>query len=146
MAESEQRRPCRTFNRSRGTRAALAPASGDACFIARCGCDGQTIEGCDFTTKPFSFTGACDGGTDSGVDATPDDGGECLPPNVWRYQTAGCGADAHPVCGSASGDACFIARCGCDGQTIDGCDFTTKPFSFTGACDGGSDGGDAASD
>jgi hypothetical protein len=115
-------------------------ATEDACLIERCGCDGKTISGCDYATAPFEHVGACgaEGGapTDASTDA---DAAMCSAPSVWRYETPGCGADAHPVCGSATEDACLIERCGCDGKTISGCDYATAPFEHVGAC--GAEGG-----
>ena len=79
-----------------------------------------------------------DGGTDT-VDSAMDgvttgDGGACAAPNVWRYQTPGCGAEAHPVCGSASQDAGLGFACGCDGEILSGFDYFTKPYSARGIC------------
>jgi hypothetical protein len=66
-----------------------------------------------------------------------------MPPNVLRYESAGCGADAHPVCGDVSQDACAADVCGCDGTTIVKCDYASAPWSHVGSCvvDGG-DGGE----
>jgi hypothetical protein len=64
--------------------------------------------------------------------------GTCPAPNVWRYMSAGCGAAAHPVCGSSFGDGCAATRCSCDGRDIIGCDFTSEPYAHEGSCrDGG---------
>jgi hypothetical protein len=62
------------------------------------------------------------------------DGVSCQAPNVWRYQEPGCGADAHPVCGSATEDACLRFACGCDGETLEGCDYYPKPWRSQGPC------------
>lgn len=68
--------------------------------------------------------------------------GTCPAPNVWRYQSAGCGTEARPVCGSAVGDGCLGYRCSCDGRDITGCDFSSEPYSYAGFCigDGGGKG------
>jgi hypothetical protein len=64
--------------------------------------------------------------------------GTCAAPNVWRYMSPGCGAQAHPVCGTASQDACAAPRCSCDGRDIIGCDYTAEPYAHVGSCrDGG---------
>lgn len=95
----------------------------------------KEITGCH--QQPFedlrSFLSAL---RDAHVDQTS---GACLAPNIWRYTSPGCGAEAHPTCGSPGGDACLQIRCGCDGQDISGCDFTTAPFAHVGPCqrDGG---------
>jgi hypothetical protein len=64
--------------------------------------------------------------------------GTCPAPNVWRYMSPGCGAEARPVCGTSIGDGCAAPRCSCDGRDIVGCDFTSEPYAFAGYCrDGG---------
>jgi hypothetical protein len=64
--------------------------------------------------------------------------GSCPAPNIWRYVSPGCGADAHPLCGSQAGDACAAVRCSCTGHDIIGCDFTSEPYAHVGPCrDGG---------
>jgi hypothetical protein len=67
--------------------------------------------------------------------------GTCPAPNVWRYMSAGCGAEAHPVCGTSVGDACAADRCSCDGRDIIGCDFTSEPYAYVGRCHGDGGGG-----
>ena len=69
---------------------------------------------------------------------TPDatqDADVCPSPQVLRYETAGCGASAHPICGSSSQDACAMPVCGCDGTTIVKCDFASAPWARTGDCE-----------
>ena len=68
-------------------------------------------------------------------DAQIQDADVCTPPQVLRYETAGCGAAAHPVCGSSSQDACAMPVCGCDGTTIVKCDFATAPWAHAGECE-----------
>jgi hypothetical protein len=64
--------------------------------------------------------------------------GTCPAPNVWRYMSPGCGAAAHPVCGSALEDGCAATRCSCTGHDVIGCDFTSEPYAHAGPCrDGG---------
>jgi hypothetical protein len=70
-----------------------------------------------------------------GSDADGGNGG-CPAPNIWRYEAAGCGAEAHAVCGPAFGDACAAQACACDGETLIGCDFYTKPWRQRGMCPG----------
>jgi hypothetical protein len=95
--------------------------------------------------------------SDSGTDATPDlalatggdgpvdlspaseglvssDGEICADPKVWRYEEPGCGAEAHPICSFGGGDACLAFACGCDGETLTGCDYFTKPWRARGLC------------
>jgi hypothetical protein len=83
-------------------------------------------------------------GPDTPLDAPPPDapidgraaldGDSCQAPAVWRYQQPGCGADAHPVCGSTNEDACLRYACGCDGEILDGCDYYRKPWRSQGIC------------
>jgi hypothetical protein len=78
-------------------------------------------------------------------DAPPSDGSVCVSPNVLRYEMAGCGAAAQPVCGSSDQDACIEEVCGCDGTTLSKCDYATAPWSHLGPCgDAGEGGADAA--
>ena len=81
-----------------------------------------------------------DGGTvsvDGAIDrSASDDGGSCQAPNVWRYQEPGCGAEAHPVCGSGMQDGGLAFACGCDGETLMGCDYYDKPWRARGMCPG----------
>jgi hypothetical protein len=86
-----------------------------------------------------------DGGTipdDTFPDAAPDapdgDAG-CAPPLVLRYESAGCGAAAHPVCGYADQDACAISVCSCDGRQIVKCDYASEPWQTVGCGDASSD-------
>ena len=130
----------------------------DACYRAVCSCKGVTISRCDFAPEPFASFGSCavlDGGKDgpsedSPADLTLDlstempgaawDGGACPAGQVLRYETAGCGAAAKPVCGSPQQDACVRAVCSCKGETISRCDYAPEPFGAFGACPA-SDGG-----
>ncbi len=68
-------------------------------------------------------------------DAQIEDADVCAAPQVRRYETAGCGAAAHPVCGSSSQDACAMPVCGCDGTTLTKCDFASAPWAHAGACE-----------
>jgi hypothetical protein len=87
---------------------------------------------------PIDEATANDGGTntvDGAIDGvTTGDGGTCPVPNVWRYQTPGCGAEARPVCGSAMQDAGLGFACGCDGEILVGFDYFNKPWSARGIC------------
>ncbi len=81
------------------------------------------------------------GPVDATLDATdasdaPNDTSGCSPPLVLRYETAGCGAEAHPVCGGEPEDACAILVCACSGHTVVKCDYATEPWGSVGACDG----------
>jgi hypothetical protein len=61
----------------------------------------------------------------------------CTTPKVWRYEQPGCGADAPaPICGNSGGDACLAYVCGCDGETLTGCDYFSKPWQSRGICPG----------
>jgi hypothetical protein len=75
---------------------------------------------------------------DAALDAVTD-ASVCASPQVLRYESAGCGADALPVCGTADQDACAIAVCGCDGQTIVKCDYASAPWAFIGSCSDAAD-------
>jgi hypothetical protein len=76
---------------------------------------------------PLAFLTACgsSGGGQSGT---------CPEGQVLRYESPGCGADAKPVCGSKSQDACYRAVCSCRGETISRCDYATEPFAYFGIC------------
>jgi hypothetical protein len=63
----------------------------------------------------------------------------CPAGQVLRYETPGCGAEAKPVCGPSSQDACFRAVCSCRGVTTSRCDYADEPYRALGACP--SDGG-----
>jgi hypothetical protein len=76
----------------------------------------------------------------------PVDGTSCAPPNILRYETAGCGASAHPVCGpsgSSGPDVCAQPICSCDGRTITKCDYSAVPWAYAGICQPGESGADA---
>jgi hypothetical protein len=129
-------------------------------LIKGCACDpavdrGQclTVAGrphpmtCVLGTWSYDPIGNCDtldggsGPIDSNLDAPvidsgpTSDGNACLAPNVWRYEQPGCGADAPPpVCGNGIQDACGGWACGCDGDTIGGCDYFRKPWKARGIC------------
>ena len=72
--------------------------------------------------------------TNGGLDTT--DGGDCPAPKVWRYEQPGCGSEAQAICGTAGGDACLSVVCGCDGETLTGCDYFPKPWQSRGICPG----------
>jgi hypothetical protein len=139
-------------------------AQQDAGLAFACGCNGERLTGFDYFDKPYTARGICpsvDGGTFpiDGPPDTPDappvstdgpapaidgpivdvpseDGGSCPAPNVWRYQQPGCGADAHPVCGSDQQDAGLAFACGCDGEILRGFDYFGKPYTARGICTG----------
>lgn len=69
-----------------------------------------------------------------GSDGSDKDAGACPAGQVLRYESAGCGAAAKPVCGSPQQDACFRAVCSCNGVTISRCDYANEPFASFGAC------------
>ena len=80
---------------------------------------------------------SCSTGAQNTLDAgDASDADVCPAPNVLRYETAGCGDSAHPVCGRSDQDACAIAVCGCDGTTLVKCDYASTPWSHLGACTG----------
>jgi hypothetical protein len=58
----------------------------------------------------------------------------CKSPNVLRYEKPGCGDQAVAVCGPSFGDGCAALACGCDGETLVGCDFYTKPWRDRARC------------
>lgn len=74
-------------------------------------------------------------------DASPDtapDGNACGAGVPVHYSAPGCGADAVPICGAYSQDACtaVISYCACDGQTTvyGACGTSPSPFLYVGAC------------
>jgi len=80
------------------------------------------------------LAGACSNSSNSATDAQVQ---QCQSPNTWHYETAGCQGEATRTCGPASGDACFRkVLCGCDGQDIVICDFSTRPWRSEGPCPG----------
>jgi hypothetical protein len=89
---------------------------------------------------------AADAPSDAPSDAPPTDGSVCVSPQVLRYETAGCGAAAHPVCGSSDQDACLEEVCGCDGTTLSKCDYAPAPWSRLGPCGDAGEGGADATD
>jgi hypothetical protein len=111
--------------------AACVPAYGDMHPIS-CVAGQWSIDRATTCTVPVDGgTDAADGGIDG---VTTGDGGTCSSPNVWRYQTPGCGAEAHPVCGSAMQDGGLGFACGCDGEILTGFDYFKKPWSARGIC------------
>jgi hypothetical protein len=68
------------------------------------------------------------------VDAATVDGLTCASPSVWYYPKAGCDGTVGPVCGQLKPDACLGLACGCDGETLAGCDGLTKPYRSLGRC------------
>ena len=64
------------------------------------------------------------------------DGGNCPAPKVWRYEQPGCDGQVQPICGQAGGDACLAVVCGCDGESLAGCDYFSKPYRTQGLCPG----------
>jgi hypothetical protein len=117
-----------------------APANeGDASSDA--GADAPAVDGAPDAPGDASVDAPGDAPLrDAGPDALTD-ADVCAAPNVLRYESAGCGADARPVCGDVSQDACAADVCGCDGTTIVKCDYASAPWSHLGACsvDGGGD-------
>jgi hypothetical protein len=106
------------------------------------------VVGCSSSSSsPDNGAGPSEAGNDaaaadapSTVDApsyatdAPSDADVCSAPMVLRFETAGCGASAHPVCGSSDQDACAMAVCGCDGTTLVKCDYASAPWSHLGPC------------
>lgn len=89
--------------------------------------------------QDVGLDGSVDGVLDSSVDVAYD-AGPCPSGQVLRYESPGCDAEAKPVCGSRSQDACYRAVCSCKGVTISRCDYASEPFAAFGACSG-TDGG-----
>lgn len=63
-------------------------------------------------------------------------GGGCPAPKVWQYEQPGCDGQVQPICGSGQEDACAAVACGCDGESLIGCDYYTKPYQSRGLCPG----------
>jgi hypothetical protein len=81
-----------------------------------------------------------DGGLDA-QDTGANDAAGCPAGQVLRYEAAGC--NATPECGPPGQDACLTPACSCDGETIGGCDYYSKPYQHLGAC---ADAADASPD
>jgi hypothetical protein len=65
------------------------------------------------------------------------DGQQCQSPMVWHYDTPGCDGQATRTCGRSNMDLCLgKILCGCDGQDIGICEFSTKPWRYEGSCSG----------
>jgi hypothetical protein len=100
----------------------------------------------DATADVHADSEVSDGGSDSDAavscESLAPNAASCKSPCTIRYETPGCGAAAHPVCGSGAEDACLGYVCSCTGQAIVKCDYATEPWASYGACDGG----DAAAD
>jgi hypothetical protein len=80
------------------------------------------------------LAGGCSNGSDSSPDAQAE---RCEAPNTWHYETSGCDGQAKRTCGPAFGDACFSkVLCGCDGQDIVICEFSTRQWRSEGPCPG----------
>ena len=81
---------------------------------------------------------ASDGGQTADVaDAATVDSDGCPAPKVWRYEQPGCDGQVQPICGSATQDTCASVACGCDGESLSGCDYYSKPYrSKGGLCPG----------
>ena len=67
---------------------------------------------------------------------TIEDGGGCPAPKVWRYEEPGCDGQVQPICGSAMEDACAALACGCDGESLIGCDYYSNAYRSNGLCPG----------
>jgi hypothetical protein len=105
------------------------------------------VVGCSSSSSPDNGGGFSEAGNDApaadapltadapsyATDATSD-ADVCPAPMVPRFETAGCGASAHPVCGSSVQEACAMSLCGCDGTTLEACDYPSAPWSHLGPC------------
>jgi hypothetical protein len=70
----------------------------------------------------------------------PSDADQCQAPMTWHYETPGCDGQAQRTCGRSIMDACFNkVLCGCDGQDIVICEFSTRPWRREGPCTGAFD-------
>jgi hypothetical protein len=70
------------------------------------------------------------------TDADPIDSDGCPAPKVWYYEEPGCDGQVQPICGSTLDDACAAVACGCDGESLIGCDHYSKPYQSKGLCPG----------
>jgi hypothetical protein len=77
-----------------------------------------------------------DAPADNGPDGEPVDSDGCPAPKVWRYEQVGCDGTVQPICGQAGGDGCLAFACACDGESLGGCDYFSKPYRSTGLCPG----------
>ena len=97
--------------------------------------DGSVLEGGIDGVIDLGRDVGIDLGIDAGIDGASYDGGPCPAGQALRYETAGCGSEAKPVCGRSQQDACFRAVCSCKGVTISRCDYADEPFASFGSCD-----------
>lgn len=105
------------------------------------GLDGNVVDSA-LTDAPADGRGDLDASPEAATLIEADassDAGICSPPRVLRYESAGCGAEAHPVCGRPDQDACAAPVCGCDGTTLSKCDYAAGPWSHAGSCSGAAD-------
>jgi hypothetical protein len=141
-----------TARRTTGALAALALVAA----LVRCsGDDSSTSSNSTTTTKDGSTPDVVetyDAPDNENYDSSPpkDGGGSsdasdaaaCPSGQVLRYETPGCGMNAHPRCGSPDQDACAVNVCGCDGKPLVKCDYASAPWTMTGCSeDGGGDSG-----
>jgi hypothetical protein len=126
---------------------ACSSSSSDSPISAEASDDGPLVDGslADGTADgpvgpPVDANPLVDAGmdADAALDALTD-ANVCASPQVLRYESAGCGADAFPVCGRPDQDACAIEVCGCDGQTIVKCDYASAPWAHIGSCSDAAD-------
>ena len=71
----------------------------------------------------------------SKTNETPD-GSSCKAPKVLRYETPGCDGTVQPICGFSMQDGCNRFACGCDDETVTGCDFYDRPYQSLDICPG----------
>jgi hypothetical protein len=73
-------------------------------------------------------------------DDHPSDAQQCEAPMRFHYETAGCDGQAKRTCGRGDTDLCFgKVLCGCNGQDIVVCEFSTLPWRREGPCTGAFD-------
>jgi hypothetical protein len=106
----------------------------------------QVCRTADSCPNPYACLASCSGTCSPGVgdggpptdvaDAATADSDGCPAPKVWRYEQAGCDGQVQPICGQAGGDACLAFACGCDGESLAGCDYYAKPYRSKGICPG----------
>jgi hypothetical protein len=99
--------------------------------VYACSCDGQDIDICPSTSKPYATRGRC-----NGEDKPCSSDAECKPGLKCAYEP-GC-APPKGTCQLASRRSCAtglkVKACGCDGKEFDICEDPFHPHKSVGVC------------
>jgi hypothetical protein len=116
---------------------APAQTSDDAASASDAGTpDDASVDHHEAATPDAEPDGSLD--AEAGPDAVTD-ANVCPSPQVLRYPSPGCGADAVPVCGGSVEEACAMQVCGCDGKDIVTCNYSPVPWAHIGSCSDAAD-------